>query len=113
MKHVKLFVLLFASLVTASILYAQRKSSTAPQPQQDSTYSTTTNGGTSWTCPMWGRDPVSWHDVRPVELWPVWSNGSWDDVLRVRESCSASNWRCQVRFQRTAAVAIRKIARSE
>jgi hypothetical protein len=57
MKHFKLFVLLFALLVTASILYAQRQSSTASQPQQDSTYSTTSSSGTSWTCPMWGWGP--------------------------------------------------------
>ena len=129
MKHFKLFVLLLALLATASIMYGQRKSSTALQPQQNSTYSTTSNSGSSWTCPMWGWwgprgnqartssgsvwTNGSWHDVRPVELWPVWADGAGDDVLRSHESCSGSAWQCQVRLRWTTAVAIRQIIRAE
>ena len=51
MRHLKLFVLL-ALLAAACMLYAQRNSSAASQPQQGSGNNAT--NGTYWTCPMWG-----------------------------------------------------------
>jgi hypothetical protein len=50
MKYLKILVVLLAVLATASIVYAQRKSSTASQP---GTEPSAAANGPYWVCPMW------------------------------------------------------------
>jgi hypothetical protein len=51
MKYWKIFVVLLAVLATASIMYAQRKSSPAPRLESQPSAAATSQ---HWGCPMWG-----------------------------------------------------------